>query len=82
MNPCMGHSCDRCRLCRSGVCCLGRRRSREAELHAKVLVTAWGQDPLHDRRDGRADAPARQDDAVLTGSLPTAGASAIATREP
>jgi hypothetical protein len=80
MNPCVGHSCDRCRLCRGGVCCLGRRRSREAELHARVRVTAWRQGLVPEQVDDGADALVSRVDAVPAEARPTAEDCAIATR--
>jgi hypothetical protein len=82
MNPCEGHSCDRCRLCRSGVCCLGRRRSREAELHARVLVTAWKRGPDPEHLDDCAGTRVSRLDPVLVGSLPTAEVGVVATHKP
>jgi hypothetical protein len=40
MNPCEGHRCDGCKVCRAGTCCAGRRGSREVEQRVKVPALA------------------------------------------
>jgi hypothetical protein len=82
MNPCAGHRCDRCMRCRGGECCLGQRSSHEAELHARVLVTAEGQDRIAQPLDDCADALAGRVVSVLAGSLPTVEAGLVAGRKP
>ena len=80
MNPCVGHRCDRCIRCRRGACCLGRRGSRESEVHARVLVTAGGPGPDCRTTDDPADALANCVDSFPGGSLPTVEASLVAAR--